>query len=174
MGQARSTVPRVSSTAFAPATAAARGGKLPGSRSRCRHEHRRRATPFGVRGRPLATATSCLKAPTSSNPAAGFPGLSGTALCLVRPASGHDGGRRLPPSPRQVLRASARSARPSAAGRATMVGFRARVSCCFRGRGYEECRAKGYRDLRPANALTTSTTRFFGSTLRSEPVLGAA
>ena len=95
-----------------------------------------------------------------------IPWLPGTALCLCD-LQWHDGSPVVP-SPRQILRSPARHGSPTAAG--ARWSAPSSSSCCSR-RRYEECRAKGFRGLRLANAYNVDYS-ILGSTY-VEPVLRA-
>jgi glutamine synthetase len=94
-----------------------------------------------------------------------IPWLEGTALCLCD-LQWHDESP-VTPSPRQILRAQLE--RLSARGWRAMVG--SELEFLLFAESYEECRAKDYRDLRPANAYNVDYS-ILGSTY-VEPVLRA-
>jgi glutamine synthetase len=94
-----------------------------------------------------------------------IPWLPGTALCLCD-LQWHDGSPVLP-SPRQILRAQL--ARLAERGWRAMVG--SELEFLLFAESYEECRAKDFRDLRPANAYNVDYS-ILGSTY-VEPVLRA-
>ena len=137
-----------------------RGLQLP-ARGRRRHEHGRglRVRLVGARLRRLRAA-----GPTSPRCVA-IPWLPGTALCMCD-LQWHDGSPVVP-SPRQILRAQL--ARLAERGWRAMVG--SELEFLLFAESYDECRAKGYRDLRLANAYNVDYS-ILGSTY-VEPVLRA-
>ena len=94
-----------------------------------------------------------------------IPWLPGTALCLCD-LQWHDGSPVVP-SPRQILRAQL--ARLAERGWRAMVG--SELEFLLFAESYEDCRAKGYRNLRLANAYNVDYS-ILGSTY-VEPVLRA-
>jgi glutamine synthetase len=94
-----------------------------------------------------------------------IPWLAGTALCLCD-LQWHDASP-VTPSPRQILKAQLE--RLAARGWRAMIG--SELEFLLFAQSYEECRALGYRGLRPANAYNVDYS-ILGSTY-VEPVLRA-